>query len=183
MKKPFPLISVAAATLALLSITTIVADETQMPGTFKVVTKQKKDRVKVSGKGDQTVFSITSPRGIGGATIQRTAAHWPKEVVVRLHFRGLESFSVSNGKIKLSASVLSHSGNTRLLHLWEEGKEGPRLDKDSPYWMDIRVADAQGKPAGGLPQGHGYFEMILPKALFGGNPKSLNLGWIDFYRR
>jgi hypothetical protein len=28
----------------------------------------------------------------------------------------------------------------------------------------------------------GYFEMALPKAFFEGNPKSITLNWIDFYR-
>jgi len=34
----------------------------------------------------------------------------------------------------------------------------------------------------GLPGKGGYFEIRLPKALLDGQPKSLELGWIDFYR-
>jgi hypothetical protein len=39
-----------------------------------------------------------------------------------------------------------------------------------------------GKPAKELPLKDGYFEIALPKAFFDGNPKTVTLNWIDFYR-
>ena len=48
---------------------------------------------------------------------------------------------------------------------------------------EIKVLDAHGKPANGLPEKGGYFEIRLPKALLENQPKCLELGWIDFYRR
>ena len=33
-----------------------------------------------------------------------------------------------------------------------------------------------------LPLKGGYFEMQLPAAFFEGNPKSITIDWIDFYR-
>ena len=33
-----------------------------------------------------------------------------------------------------------------------------------------------------LPLKDGYFEMTLSRAFFQGNPKSITLNWIDFYR-
>jgi hypothetical protein len=89
----------------------------------------------------------------------------------------LESLAVSNGKVKLTGSVLSHSGNTKRLYLTEEGKDGEREPG-----TEIKVLDAAGKPVKGLPDKGGYFEIKLPKALLDGGPKSLELGWIDFYR-
>ena len=106
---------------------------------------------------------------------------WPTTVILRLHLGGLESFAVSNGKIKLTGSVLSHSGNTRLLDVVEDGKE-KKVEKDSPYWMEIRGFDSTGKPIQGLPDKGGYFEITLPKAVLEGKSKSLEIGWIDFYR-
>jgi hypothetical protein len=47
---------------------------------------------------------------------------------------------------------------------------------------DIRIVSGEGKPAKELPLKDGYFEMMLPKAFFEGNPKSIALSWIDFYR-
>ena len=31
-------------------------------------------------------------------------------------------------------------------------------------------------------QENGYFEMTLPKAFFEGNPHTIQVNWIDFYR-
>ena len=102
---------------------------------------------------------------------------WPATVVVRLHLKGLESFSVSGGKLRLAGYVLSHSGNTQHLTLTEEGKEG-----EQDAGTTIKVFDGQGKPATGLPPAGGYFEIALPKAILQGQVKSVDIGWIDFYR-
>jgi hypothetical protein len=44
------------------------------------------------------------------------------------------------------------------------------------------VLGATGKAITGLPGDGGYFEITLPKALLEGQPQSLELGWLDFYR-
>ena len=80
--------------------------------------------------------------------------------------------------MKLVGSVLSHSGNTKRLYLTEDGKEEERESE-----TEIKVLDAMGKPINGLPDKDGYFEIALPKALLESQPKSLEVGWIDFYRR
>jgi hypothetical protein len=33
-----------------------------------------------------------------------------------------------------------------------------------------------------IPLKEGYFELQLPNVLFEGNPKSITINWIDFYR-
>jgi hypothetical protein len=99
-----------------------------------------------------------------------------------MYLGGLEGFWARGvGETTLEASVLSHSGHKRLLSLREKGKQKV-IGKDSPYWMEIETLDARGNPIKGLPRDGGYFKMVLPKVLFEGNPKTLSLGWIDFYR-
>ena len=68
------------------------------------------------------------------------------------------------------------------VRLWKDGKEDAPLDEKSPFWMDIRILTGDGKPAKEIPLKDGYFEMTLPRAFFEGNPKSITLNWIDFYR-
>jgi hypothetical protein len=145
--------------------------------TFDIKTKKPADQVQVKLEKDTATLDVSSQSGIGGATITLAKGKWPTTVIVRLHLSGLESFAVSNGKTKLAGSVLSHSGNTKRLYLTEDGKEGEREPGTA-----IKVLDANGKPATGLPGKGGYFEITLPKALLEGQPKSLELGWIDFYR-
>jgi hypothetical protein len=144
---------------------------------FEITTRKPADEIKAAIDGNKATFDVSCPSGIGGGTITIAKGKWPDTVVVRLHLGGLESFSLSNGKLKLSGSVSSHSGNKRQLSLSDVGKKGER-----DAGTEIKVFDAAGKPVKGLPGKGGCFEITLPKALLEGQPKSLNLYWVDFYR-
>ena len=137
--------------------------------------------MEVRAEKDRAVFSVKSPFGISQAVIERTDDKWPDAVVLRLHLKGLESFRASNGKVTLDAAVSIQEGKPKV-RLWKDGKEDAPLDEKSPFWMDVRILTGDGKPAKELPLKDGYFEMALPRAFFEGNPKSITLNWIDFYR-
>ncbi len=147
----------------------------------EITTHKEGDSVTAQARGDTMTYTIASPRGIGSASITPWKG-WAKKVVLRANLRGLESLAVSNGKVALHVSVQSHSGNRRLLSV-KDGDGEKQVGQDSPYWMKIQVFDAKGKPVDGLPGEGGYFEMELPSVLLDGQPKSLTINWIDFYRR
>jgi hypothetical protein len=151
------------------------------PAKFNITTKRKDDTVEVQADKDKTQFIIKSPFGISQAVIEREGEKWPDAVALRLHLKGLESFRASNGKIALDASVSSPEGKPKV-RLWKDGKEDAPLDEKSPLWTDIRILGGDGKPARELPLKDGYFEMVLPRAIFDGNPEGITLSWIDFYR-
>ena len=87
----------------------------------------------------------------------------------------------ATGQVKISASVLSHSGHPTLAHLWKNGQEGPPLKSSSPYWLEIRRLDAKGQPVSSLPPQGGCFEVTLPQKLLN-QAATFELHWIDFYR-
>ncbi len=159
-----------------IAVTTANADENPP---FKITTKRDNDRVDVKTDKDNVTFSVHSPFGISNAVIERADEKWPDAVVLRLHLKGLENFSVSNDKVKLEASISSQDVKLRL---WKDGKEDLPLDTKNPYWMEIRMVGSDGKVAKTIPLKDAYFEMQLPKAFFEGNPKAITLNWIDFYR-
>lgn len=169
----FDLLILAVALLA------IAGDDKEAP--FKITTQRDNDRVEVKIEKGKAIFSVHSPFGISQAVIERTDAHWPSAVVLRLHLNGLENFWASNGKVRLEASVSLHDVKT-LARLWKDGNEDTPLDSKSPYWMDLRILDSDGKATTAIPLKGGYFEMELPRAFFEENPKSITLNWIDFYR-
>ena len=115
------------------------------PSAFESTTKKTEDQVEVETKEGTAIFTFRCPTGIGGATINIKDGQWPTTVILRLHLGGLESLSISNGKTAVRASVLSHSGNPRLLDVVEDGKE-KKVEQDSPYWTEIRGVDSTGKP-------------------------------------
>ena len=148
---------------------------------FTITTKRADDAVAVQVTKNSTLFSVTSPFGISQAVIERTDDRWPNAVVLRLHLKGLESFRASNGKVTLAAAVSSHKEGQRV-RLWKDDNEEALLNEKSPLWMDIRLLHSDGKPAREIPLKNGYFEMMLPKMFFEGNPKSITVKWIDFHR-
>ncbi|HYT87185.1 MAG TPA: hypothetical protein VEL76_00565 [Gemmataceae bacterium] len=150
-------------------------------GKFKITTRKPADTVEIQGDLDRTVFVINSPSGIGGAVIERLEDNWPKAVVLRLRLRGLENFRIANGKVTLAAAVSVREGKVSARR-WQDDKENVPLDEKSPYWMEIRAFDADGKPAAQMPLKGGYIELTLPRAFLEGKPRALTLNWIDFYR-
>lgn len=147
----------------------------------EITTRKDEDKVTAQLKDGTMTYTITSPSGMGGASVTPWKG-WAKKVVLRLNLRGLESITVSNGKVDLRASVLSHSGNPRLLSVKDEIGE-KKVEQGNDYWTEIRALDAKGKLVEGLPGEGGYFQVELPSALLDGPPKSLTIDWIDFYRQ
>lgn len=167
---------IASLLMLATAATTAHADE-QAP--FKITTKRDNDLVMVKAEKEQVVFSIHSPFGISHAVIERTDQQWPDVMILHLHLKGLEKFTMSNDKVKLEASVSSQEGKVRL---WKDGKEETPLDTKSPYWIEIQPIARDGKTTKIIPQKDGYFRLQLPKAFTAENPKSITLHWIDFYR-
>ena len=153
---------------------------TEMRLSAQATVKKPEDRITEVINDGGTIFSVQSPSGIGSATIHQ--ASWPGHMRLRLHLRGLEGLTISNASVTVKASVLSHSGNRRLLRVVNNGQEQV-TEEGSRYWTEIKALDAKGKPVQGLPEEGGYFEMVLPQVLFETNPKSLTIDWIDFYRQ
>lgn len=135
--------------------------------------------MEIRADNDKTMFIIHSPSGISHAVIKRTDENWPDAVELRLYLKGLEHFLVTNDKVKLQASVSSQDTKVRQ---WKAGIEDSPLDAKSRYWIDVRMVGWDGKPAKTIPLKDGYFELTLPKAFFEGNPNSVTMTWIDFYR-
>jgi hypothetical protein len=148
---------------------------------FKITMKRESDKAETKVEKDQAIVAIRSPFGISEAKIERLEETWPDTVVIRLHLRGLETFKVSNGKVAINASV-SSSAEKQSTRLWKDNEEDSQLDAKSPYWTEIRMIGADGKPTKAIPIKDGYFEVQLPKALLEGNPRSITVNWIDFYR-
>ncbi len=163
--------------LAVAGATVLAEDKPE----FKSVTKRDTDRVVVKTEKDRTVFDITSPFGISDATIERTGGAWPDTVVVRLHLSGLENFTARSEKASASGHVQNPSEYE--MDLTVDGKKVDPKDPKSAHFMHFKAVGKDGKTPEKLPVQDGYFEMWLPKSFFQGNPKTITLAWVDWYRR
>ncbi|HEX4999548.1 MAG TPA: hypothetical protein VFY29_15075 [Terriglobia bacterium] len=151
----------------------------EMP--VRAVTRNAGDTVALTRKGDRVEAVITSPRGIGSATFQRSGERWPR-LTLRLNLRGLESLRITSGKVTLGLSVSSLSGAERRLSLTRDGGKEEEIGRSSEYWTDIRAFDERGKPIVSLPPSGGWFELEVPVAILRNDTPALTLEWIDFYR-
>jgi len=149
---------------------------------YKITTKRADETgldVKAEGEGDifglQPIRITATPyRSAAGEKVarRRGAAAAPEGAGER---PGHERQGPARGSVSLR-------DGKPVVRLWKDGKEDTPLDANSPYWMEVRILDGDGKPAKEIPLKGGYFEMQLPKALFEGNPKAITVSWIDFYR-
>ena len=147
------------------------------PPLYQITTRKADDRVDVKAGKDAVVIEVFSPGGIGGATITLAHGEWPHHVTLRLHLRGLESFTAIHGPLKLTGSFSSHGDGPNPVQLTAGGNERPL---DPP--VEILALDADGKPLKHLPGKDGCFEIRLPKPFLTPDPNHLQLSWIDFYR-
>lgn len=150
---------------------------------FEVICKRNDDGVEVATEAGRTVLTVASPRGIGAATVQRRQSRWPAAVVLRMRLRGLESLTITADHVTLGVSVSSSPPHMARLHFSQTGQQQEKaIDRNSRYWTEARVLNADGKPARGLPTEGGCFELQLPTELLARNPKAIEIRWIDFYR-
>jgi hypothetical protein len=73
------------------------------------------------------------------------------------------------------------AGHAKRLHVDQDGTDSD-VKKGSPFWTEIRVLGADGKPTLDFPVRNGYFEIALPAAMLRDQPPTITLSWIDFYR-
>lgn len=169
-------VGILQLTIQLTSVV-VAADESR----FAITTKRPDDRVEVKVEKGTATFSIQSPFGISRAIIQRKNEPWPDRMLLRLHLKGMEHILLMNDRIKIEGSIGIQDGKP-LVRLWKDGKEDSPLTSKSPFWIDVRILGRDGNPATELPLKDGYFELQLPAAIFEGNPLSITVEWIDFYR-
>ena len=131
-----------------------------------------------AGSGGEVVATVNSKSGIGSATLSRVGESWPKELVVRLHLRGLESFKVENGATVVEWSKSSSGAQTSRVSLRQAGGGEQALVTGSRYFSELKTVGTDPT----VPLRDGYFEIALPAALLEGNPEEITLRWIDFYR-
>jgi len=171
----------AMMTLAVLILACRVAGAGEPAGAkIKATCRRANDAAEVAYRDGGAVVEVRSPFGISQATLEREGEAWPRRVTLRLHLKGLEKFEAGNGTTTLHGSVSSNeAGNNRL---WQDAKEDKALKPGDPLWTEFRLVGADGKPGAKAPLEGGYFEVVLPRALFEGNPKMITVRWIDFYR-
>jgi hypothetical protein len=135
---------------------------------YRAVPLNGEPRITFSTTSDRLLIDITSPTGIGGAAIEKTAGQWPGTIVMRLHVKGLEKFEFKYGATSIELAVSSQ--NNQAVHevLTQPGKMGT-VSPGDPYWIAVTP-------------GPGYFDLQAPADFFKSGENKFTIDWIDFYR-
>ena len=139
-----------------------------------------KETYGVSG-GDCAEIEIISQRGIGRALLKPRWNGWPKELVIHLRLKGLESFTLITPAGRAETSVSSTDGTVRST-TWspvaEPSRETKELEPDDPRYLRVEpLKGAEGDNS--LPPG---FRVTIPATLLDKDFESLEIRWIDFFR-
>jgi hypothetical protein len=139
---------------------------------YEFALKKADDSITAAKDGDTVVFTITGKSGIGSGTVTLKEGQWAKVVVLRFQhgkgqpFKGLEDFHLTTARFKVDGSQ--------------------RKSKAMPFSLagdDGKFADG---PAGTLnvvvEETKDGLEVRLPTNLLAGS-KTVELGWIDFFRK
>jgi hypothetical protein len=128
----------------------------------------------VTGKEkDRTIFIVTSPSGIGGATATLKGGQWPENVTIRLQqqqgkgYAMLENFTLTTDRVRVEGNAKS-SGKFNFCFLGAD-KKG-RSNAPPTGTLNVRVE--VGKDA---------LDVTLPSCLLIGSSQ-FELSWIDAYR-
>ena len=150
------------------------------PPIFTVTADGEGNEMTASAQGDTSVFNVYSRSGIGSGTVEFISGTPPKNIVVRLHLKGLEEFRLVYKKTTMIASVSSGASHEEIQSVISpEGSEQP-ITSDSPFWMEIRKISDQSASLDA--SDFGYFEIAMPKDFIREGYRSFSIRWIDFFR-
>jgi hypothetical protein len=138
------------------------------PATYEGVPLKGDPGITFSTAGDMLLIEVTSPTGIGSAAVEKTSGQWPGKIVMRLHVKGLESFTFRYADVRIDASVSSHGDNAVSEAYQQSGTSGAAAPGD-PYWIAIAP-------------GEGYFDLEAPADFVKSGEDKFAIEWIDFYR-
>ena len=140
-----------------------VADESTK---FEVTISKKKwsnDRkIEVNQNSGKVVFNVYDKFGIGKADLEIIEGNWPKKVIIRCHFSGLEGF-----KLRILDKVYQKDE----LKIRACNEKGESIKEK--YLLHYENGKSKKIP--------GYYEIEISKKI----PvecKKIRIDWIDFYR-
>lgn len=134
------------------------------PLAFRVDPTKPEDTAGLASAGNRTDVSITSQRGIGGATLVKLGDVWPSLIVLNLNLKGLESIAMDNGSIRFEASA-----RAKMNVPYYSSGSGPNATQAGVLNVGIEKKDQ-------------FIEVRIPNEMLEGNPDHIRISWIDFYR-
>ena len=174
-------ISVTAGAVVALLVTIGCGRPPHGSAGWRITPDRSEDRVAARNEGGRARIDVSSPRGIGSASIRILAAERPREIVLRFHLRGLEELRFEYDSTAVVVSLPTGAPGTVIEEVRIPGRPARRLAGGGPHWMAVQPRHADGSPAE-RPQPDGWIEVHVPEDFVNGNADAFRIVWVDFYR-
>lgn len=159
----------AVSWLAILGLTACAPSSASIQrATYKAVPLKGDPLITFSTTNDTLLIDITSPTGIGSASIEKTSGQWQGKIVIRLRVKGLESFKFQYADTIIDVTVSSH-GDNAVREVYEQPGKIGTVSAGDPYWIAVTP-------------GEGYFDLEVPADFLTSGENKFTIEWIDFYR-
>lgn len=145
---------------------------------FSVEVKNEDDHLDLQSEEDITTIDIESPIGIGSASFTLDSGEMPRQIIARLHLKGLEEFRLISSPVSVFASVPSSDGMNAQIQTKTSGTSELPMDPLDPLWLKVEIVSRSQD----IPLQDGYFEITIPQEFLTQAGNSFEIQWIDFYR-
>lgn len=145
---------------------------------FSVEVKNPDDQIVLQQEDKTTIIDIESPLGIGQATFKLDSGEMPREIIARLHLKGLEEFRLISSPVAVFASVPSSDGLNAQIQTKTSGTSVLPMLPSDPLWLQVEIVSSSQA----IPLQDGYFEVIIRQAFLIQAGNSFEIQWIDFFR-
>lgn len=177
-------ISVRFMLLALaVLLMTACALPSARPAAGIIVTESKDAVITAESRGNVLILDVRGETGIGTAQISLAAGAAPRDMILRLHLRGLENLAFTWAAGALQVSVPSYGEPIVRETFTPAGESKARpIERGSPFWMDVGILSNDPAATPAIPLENGHFDVSAPQDFLEGGSTDFKLSWIDFYR-
>jgi hypothetical protein len=164
------------ATMAGLAVAISVITACKRPPEVREIPAERDGgQVTVRTTADREVIEITSPKGIGAATV--ALAQPARPLRFTFHLRGLEQLHLSYDDVQIAVAVKANGETHERLVRGSATERG--LAAGDPYWMRVEIErEAGGDATAPIARIH----LDGPAALQDAAPESCRIDWVDFFR-
>lgn len=156
---------------------------TAEPAGAVAVTDAKDAEIVAERRNDVLILEIRSETGIGGATLRLPEGDLPRDLILRLHLRGLENltFGWEAGAVQVS---VSSTGEPLVRETFQPaGASAAEAIADGcDAWMNVGILSGDPDATPTIPLVDGHFDVSAPRAFLESGARDFTLSWIDFYR-
>jgi hypothetical protein len=156
---------------------------TAQPAAEVTVTQAENAQINAEWRGDVLIVDVRSKTGIGSAQVSLPPDAAQRDLILRMHLRGLENLTFSYAAGTVQVAVAS-SGEPLVRESFAPAAEvtAQPIARGSAQWMNVGILSNNPAATPSIPLEDGHFDVSAPPDFLSGGHTDFTLSWVDFYR-